>query len=224
MLGADGRPPVVEFDLQPYGGRMARWHLLQISPDVERAEADGPPVPPVRLANRYHAAWRGEPRAYPVLLGSQLGSNRDRKSLHMNACALMGWLRSPFCGGVVDSSPGHNPIHRTHNPARPRYCENRPPTPTIKDHPVSPPTSEEAGGSIVIRRPRPRGRLRPGSRILRGRGTSSSATRNKDRLGSLCFPSSQLVYCLSEKVRSRTRDLHSASRSNTATTSCTRNR
>ncbi len=31
----------------------------------------------------------------------------------------------------------------THNRVRPRYCANRPPTPT-KDQPVSPPTSEEA--------------------------------------------------------------------------------
>jgi len=54
----------------------------------------------------------------------------DRIGMHMNACVLMGCLRAPFCGGVGDSSPDHSPVHRTHQPVRPRCCANQAAEPT----------------------------------------------------------------------------------------------
>ena len=72
---------------------------------------------------------------------------RDEALRNADVAAMVTWAHSSGRSGRV--SGGH-----AHNPVRPRFCANRPPNPTIKDQPVSPPPSEKAGRSIVIRRPR----------------------------------------------------------------------
>ncbi len=105
------------------------------------------------------------------------GQNPDDISLHVNACALMERLSSPFCGGM-----GHQGRFPARAQPRPRHAQPRTSAflrratvaTTAEEQPVPPPPCEEAGRSIVIRRPRRRG-LPPGSRILRGWGGSGRA-------------------------------------------------
>ena len=132
--------------------------------------------------------------------------SRPQKPAHECLCAD-GMTDPPL---FVDALPiprqTTTPSIAIHNPVRPRYCANQPPTPA-EDHPVPPPPSEKAGRSIVI--PRPRGARRglpPGSwilrgwggaRVVRGWGTARTDRRNRPRnlrnlpdnptLGSLTF-------------------------------------
>jgi len=68
--------------------------------------------------------------------------------MHVNACALMGCLIPPLCGGVGDSSTEHNRVHR----------HTQPRTSAVLREPTA--TTTAGDPSMLPSRFRPRPRLR----------------------------------------------------------------
>ncbi len=81
--------------------------------------------------------------AWPIRPGIKFIDERPPPTGDGEVCRR---VRGFFAEGWIEGGPGVG------------FCANRPPTPA-EDQPVSPPPSEEAGRSIVIRRWRPRGAM-----------------------------------------------------------------